>query len=609
MRRLPLALLILLAPLARAADLADHLQPYLSVLRGDTKAFTLTVDAQFNADKNPQHATLTLSKSADDQTFLFYLDHEKYGVVVSRTPTQTTFAVPAHGVAFTGKGDVPLDDSLAPGTIVDRLLTEDTAATGYYNILKHANGFLAGQALTRIAGLQTTDEKTWTAHGATIAFTDDHTMTIDRGDLHARVTIKDEPTAAPALPADVKVTEVSRVEMERLVLHGVRRGLAVAAPSSKLTDPPRVARTVPHGELRWQGDQRLCLLAGTPAEIGTAHGQLLGEEGRRCADSALYLVGLAAIVDRGIWFPDTLRGAFARLKPFIPADHLAETDALADAAGISREEAHLANVFPEFFHCSGFALFGKATADGKLYHGRVLDYMTMVGLQDTATTFVVAPKGKIAFANVGYAGFIGSVSGMNACQVSLGEMGGRGQGKWDGTPMATLMRRALEECTTLDQVKHLWSTSPRTCEYYYVFADGKIPSAVACAATPESCDFLNPGESHELLGPGIPDAVVLSAGRRLQELRTRVRQDYGKIDVAKAQGLMCRPVAMTSNLHDVLFVPQDGVFYVANADHQSPAADRPYTRYDLNALLKTMPAGEQKLGPAAAEPRLPSLFP
>ncbi len=46
---------------------------------------------------------------------------------------------------------------------------------------------------------------------------------------------------------------------------------------------------------------------------------------------------------------------------------------------------------------------------------------------------------------------------------------------------------------------------------------------------------------------------------------------------------------MNSNLHNVLFVPEDGVLYIANADHKSPAADRPYVKLDLNELLKTMP--------------------
>ena len=107
---------------------------------------------------------------------------------------------------------------------------------------------------------------------------------------------------------------------------------------------------------------------------------------------------------------------------------------------------------------------------------------TPAARQISATAFIIAPDDQIRFATVGYAGFIGSVSGMNSRGISLGEMGGRGEGKWDGVPMATLMRRALEECSTLDEVMNLWKTNPRTCEYYYVFADGKTNRAVGVAA-------------------------------------------------------------------------------------------------------------------------------
>ena len=321
----------------------------------------------------------------------------------------------------------------------------------------------------------------------------------------------------------------------------------------------------------------------------------------RCIDSVLYSFGTVETIRSGRWFRHKLDDAYARLAPHIPERHKRETRALAKSLGINPKLAETLNVFPELFHCSGFAVFGSATKDGKLYHGRVLDYMTTIGLQDAATTFIVAPEGMISFANVGYAGFIGSVSGMNAESISLGEMGGRGEGQWDGVPMATLMRRALEECESLDGVKELWKNSPRTCEYYYVFADGKTNQAVGVAATPESIQFVAPGQGHELLGDGIPDAVVLSAGSRLETLRQRVTARHGEIDAEVGQWLMSRPVAMQSNLHNVLFVPEDGILYVANADHKHPAAERPYARLDLIELLKEMPAGGRSEVAAAGE--------
>ncbi len=40
---------------------------------------------------------------------------------------------------------------------------------------------------------------------------------------------------------------------------------------------------------------------------------------------------------------------------------MVETRAMAEALGVDTATAEAVNVFPEMFHCSGFALFGKAT--------------------------------------------------------------------------------------------------------------------------------------------------------------------------------------------------------------------------------------------------------
>lgn len=63
-------------------------------------------------------------------------------------------------------------------------------------------------------------------------------------------------------------------------------------------------------------------------------------------------------------------------------------------------------------------------------------------------------------------------------------------------------------------------------------------------------------------------------------------EKHGKIDAETGQWLMIRPVAMSSNLHNVLFVPADGVIYVANASHNRPAAEMPYVKIDLRQMLE-----------------------
>jgi hypothetical protein len=445
------------------------------------------------------------------------------------------------------------------------------------------------KALASIAKLELTSETgEWKTGDAVISFPKAGQLRVVATDFSVSLTVG--PVAGPAPDAlslsGSKVTELERAELERTFVRGIRRATEILRPGRVLTEPVQKPRRVEHGALQWIDGHRVATLWGTPEQLGTAHGQLLPEESRRCIESVLYSFGTANVVRTGRWFRHDLQDAYARLSPHIPERHKRETDALAKSLQLDPETVQVLNVFPELFHCSGFAVFGSATKGGKLYHGRVLDYMTTIGLQDAATTFVVRPDGYFSFANVGYAGFVGSVSGMNAEKISLGEMGGRGEGQWDGAPMATLMRRALEECDTLAEVQQLWTDSPRTCEYYYVFADGETNEAVGVAATPQSIEFIRSGQGHAQLGSGIADSVVLSAGSRLEELRRRVTEKHGQIDTELAQWLMSRPVAMSSNLHNVLFVPQDGLLYVANASHTKPAAEMPYVKVDLYGLLK-----------------------
>jgi hypothetical protein len=96
---------------------------------------------------------------------------------------------------------------------------------------------------------------------------------------------------------------------------------------------------------------------------------------------------------------------------------------------------------------------------------------------------------------------------------------------------------------------------------------------------------VRPGEAHPQLGEGIEDTVFMSAGNRLQELRRRLAAGFGTFDAEGAIRLMDRPVAMRSNLHNALFVPQDLLLYVAHADHERPAAECEYTKIDFGAML------------------------
>jgi hypothetical protein len=282
-------------------------------------------------------------------------------------------------------------------------------------------------------------------------------------------------------------------------------------------------------------------------------------------------------------------------KPYVPEKYFEELNGLADGSGLDPDLVRVGNFIPELFHCSGFAVMDSATKDGTLYHGRVLDYAIDWKLQEHAVIIVAEPDGGIPFVNITYSGFIGSVTGMNAEQVSIGEMGGGGFGHWAGVPMALLVREVLSNAKTLEEAIAVFKDNPRTCQYFYVVADAKTNRAVGMEASWNTVQIVEPGTAHELLPHAVKDCALLSAGSRYEELVKRAKAGHGKFDVQAALELMDRPVAMKSNLHNVLFEPKTTRFWVANASPaQEPAATQPYYQFQLTELLKRQPESSAK---------------
>ena len=352
------------------------------------------------------------------------------------------------------------------------------------------------------------------------------------------------------------------------------------------TGERKLVATEGKGRLEMFDGTRLLHLEGTPEEMGRQHGALLKPEIKRLVNKIVYGVGVGSSFAKGRWFFGEIEEAQRRLNPFIDPRYLAEMDAIALATGHEREEIRLANFFPELFHCSGFAIFGDATRGGTLYHGRILDYLRGMGLEQNAVVIVSKPDKGHAWVNVSYSGFVGSVTAMNDQKVAIGEMGGRGEGNWDGKPMAQLVREVMEKAGSLEEAVEIMRKGPRTCEYYYVISDGKTRRAVGIAATPDKFETVRPGEAHKLLPHAVKDAVLLSAGERYEKLVERVKEGYSKLDDEGARDLMKRPVCMNSNIHSVLFAPETLDFWVANADSANPASHTRYTKYNLAELLK-----------------------
>ena len=148
--------------------------------------------------------------------------------------------------------------------------------------------------------------------------------------------------------------------------------------------------------------------------------------------SKIVLLGLNAALD---WCADVT-------APYTPQEFYDELHGLADASGVSYDALLRLNMFAEITKasCSFFGAYGAATAKdtGHVYQLRALDYDTDGPFKDFVQMTVYHPteEGSSPFANIGWPGSIGVLSGFNSHAMGLSEIGvsfaddSFGQGKW-----------------------------------------------------------------------------------------------------------------------------------------------------------------------------------
>jgi hypothetical protein len=369
--------------------------------------------------------------------------------------------------------------------------------------------------------------------------------------------------------------------MKRFVIAAILfSGLALAAQELQLVarDPEG------HGLLCKAGEKRVLIVSGTPEQMGGAHGRLLADLVPQVTQRTMALVGAGLAVQKGEWFYDRIDEIYRRSAPHTPERFIRECKAMAAGAKISERDAICGNFFPELFHCSGVAVRGAASEGGRVVHARVLDYMRDIHLQKYTVLQVFVPEGGIPWVSVGYAGFLGTVTAMNARGLAIGEMGGHSEMSWDGMPMTFLMREVAERAETVGQALEIMRKTPRTCEYYYVVSDAQKNMA-GVRATAEKLEVLRPGEQNPRL-PTVPqDTVLVSGGGRAKALSERLQANFGKITPEVMVEIIKRPVAMRSNLHNAIFMPETLDLWFSDAGKKTPACDEPYTKVNLKTML------------------------
>lgn len=359
-------------------------------------------------------------------------------------------------------------------------------------------------------------------------------------------------------------------------------------------------------------------LKGSPYEMGYQRGYFARDKVKLNID---LFEGLLKLAEQEVGVPRIASNlildiTYALCAPYIPERYKREMEGLADASGCDLKvirRGHVISVLTER-GCSTFAVWGKATSDGALLHGRNFDWITSAGLEDTAVLALYEPEGLQPFASVGYAGVVGTLSGMNMAGISISQIGAITEDtSFRGLPLEFVLRRLLEECENLEDAVALMHSVKHTVGYNYVVADGDAPGARAFETTARHIAEFGPNDPNETVeyavriedavfrsdeamdpvirglqkcanAPGLPYGSN-SYDHRYMGIATRVKEHYGAIDQSVALEILKATAMENANLHAVLANVTTRELWVAHAAQGQNASLQPFVHFDLKRLF------------------------
>jgi isopenicillin-N N-acyltransferase-like protein len=378
-------------------------------------------------------------------------------------------------------------------------------------------------------------------------------------------------------------------------------------------EPSNVIATYGSGYLEDVNGVLVLHVKGSPYEMGYQNGFLLKDSIQAYIQSRIQ-----EMMDRGYSYEYLVNCAQA-LASHIPQEYVEEMHGLADGASMSYTDVLLGQIEadiifygPGWTGCSGFAVFGNATMDGHLYHGRSHDGHLPPG-EPVGLVTVYEPENGNAFVNVGWFGWIGVLTGMNKEGITLGNQASPSTDKTlDGMPLVFMERQVLQYSNNLTQAIDIINQTDRTVGWNIVLGDGKNLNACVVEISDNYSKVLWAGDPAEDIEPhySIPNAVRRtnhyvdpelaatqrspydprdgweSSWDRYEKLSQLIEVNYGSIDAETSIEFMrTPPVARAINLQSTVFDSTDLELWVANANSTTPASLREFIHLSRDDLF------------------------
>merc|ERR1719201_1085674 len=174
---------------------------------------------------------------------------------------------------------------------------------------------------------------------------------------------------------------------------------------------------------------------------------------------------------------------------FTPQAYFDEVRGLADSTGIDYDLLYRVQMFPELTkaHCSFFGAWNHSVAKSDhSYQLRALDFDTTGPFKDFPQVTIYHPSEGHAYAQVGWPGNVGTLSGFSDQQLAISEIGvtypddSFGQGtdntppeKVHGEPWMFVLRDVLQFSDSLESGIQRITDANRTCNLIVGLGDGQ----------------------------------------------------------------------------------------------------------------------------------------
>lgn len=386
---------------------------------------------------------------------------------------------------------------------------------------------------------------------------------------------------------------------------------------------PKLVRTVPNGKaftVGTPGNEFWVLhVYGTAYEMGYAHGSLMRSEARDMLNQTwTYLESQVEDALNGLpnWLKIDLANAgldialdwtYEHTKNFTGQYFYDELRGISDATGVDYQTLVRIHLIGELTQgdCSMFGAWSKATkASGKTFQLRALDWDVDGPFKDFPAVVVYHPSDNgHAFANLGFIGWIGTLSGQSSTQLAVSEIGISfpdatfGKESRSGVPFTFLLRDILQfDNTYEDSIKRI-TDAHRTCDLVLGVGDGKAATMREfqySASVANVMDDTNLMPLNDTWHARIEDVVYTGMDWDCpaynSALHDRLMTYYGDINAENTiHGIV--PVVQTGNLHIAVYDLTDSLMYVSvarrsNGTGPQYAYDRNFTMLDLNSLWK-----------------------